>query len=200
MRRPPPRPTNSQQSTLVEPASGALFQLYRPWQHLSGRPWSFKQTAGERTGRQGCAGHGREDIRWPVADPGSITSATISSGRTPRSFSRAWRLWRGGAGGDRPLLRAAARARGRARSRQGLAGGMERARQPDREAGRRSLVQRPQDHRRRLLPARRHLPLQRRALHRARPGEEGARAARLQGLAPGHPAAPSERRVRRGAL
>ena len=63
-----------------------------------------------------------------------------------------------------------------------------------------ALAQGRQDHRRRLLSARRHLSLQRRAIHRAEPGEEGAVRARLQGLAPGHPAAPSQRRVRRSAL
>ena len=77
-------------------------------------------------------------------------------------------LWRRLAGGDGSRLREAARARGRAGPRQGLVRGMARARRSDREARRRGARQRPQDHRRRLLPARRHLSLQRRALHRAR--------------------------------
>ena len=57
---------------------------------------------------------------------------------------------------------------GEAGSRQGLVRGMARARRSDREARRRGAGQGPQDHRRRLLPPRRHLSLQRRALHRRR--------------------------------
>ena len=77
-------------------------------------------------------------------------------------------LWRRVAGGDRPRLREAPRPRGRAGPRQGLVRGMARARRSDREARRRGARQGPQDHRRRLLPPRRHLSLQRRALHPAR--------------------------------
>ena len=142
-----------------------------------------------------------KEQQCPLAAPGSTTSPTTSSGRTPPSSSRAWRPMASSSLEEMDRACEKLRARqGEAGSRQGLVRGMARARRSDREARRRGAGQGPQDHRRRLLPARRHLSLQRRTLHRAEPGEEGAVRARLQGLAPGHPAAPSQRRVRRSAL